>query len=262
MVSEYQNLLFEKDNGIGIVTINRPKALNALNEATVRELDKIIDVIEQDDSIKIVILTGSGEKSFVAGADIVEMKDKDAMAGRDWGILAQGVFNKLEGMSKPVIAAVNGFALGGGNELQMACDIRIASEKAKFGQPEVTLGITPGFGGTQRLSRLVSKGMAKKLLFTGDMIDAAEAYRIGLVDQLAPADKLMEEAKKLANTIMSRGPIAVKLCKSAVNRGINMDLYSAIQYEDEVWGLCFATADQKEGMKAFVEKRKPNFTGK
>ena len=262
MMSEYQNLLFEKDNGIGIVTINRPKALNALNEATVRELDKIIDVLEEDDSVKVVIITGSGEKSFVAGADIVEMKDKDAMAGRAWGILAQGVFNKLEGMSKPVIAAVNGYALGGGNELQMACDIRIASEKAKFGQPEVTLGITPGFGGTQRLPRLVSKGMAKKLLFTGDMIDAAEAYRIGLVDQLAPADKLMEEAKKLAKTIMSRGQVAVQLCKSAVNRGVNMDLASAIQYEDEVWGLCFATADQKEGMKAFVEKRKANFTGK
>jgi enoyl-CoA hydratase len=261
-MSEYQNLLFENDNGIGVVTINRPKALNALNEATVRELDKIIDVLAQDDSVKVVIITGSGEKSFVAGADIVEMKDKDAMEGREWGILAQGVFNKLEGLAKPVIAAVNGYALGGGNELQMACDIRVASEKAKFGQPEVTLGITPGFGGTQRLPRLVGKGMAKKLLFTADMIDAAEAYRIGLVDQLAPADQLMDEAKKLAKTIMSRGPIAVKLCKFAVNKGINMDLESAIQYEDEVWGLCFATADQKEGMKAFVEKRKASFIGK
>ncbi len=261
-MSEYQNLLFEKDQGIGIVTINRPKALNALNEATVRELAEIIDVLAQDDAVKVVIITGSGEKSFVAGADIVEMKDKTAMEGREWGILAQGVFNKLEGLSKPVIAAVNGYALGGGNELQMACDIRIASEKAKFGQPEVTLGITPGFGGTQRLPRLVGKGMSKKLLFTGDMIDAAEAYRIGLVDQIVAADQLMDEAKKLAKTIMSRGPLAVKLCKSAVNKGINMDLESGIAYEAEVWGLCFATADQKEGMKAFVEKKKASFIGK
>ncbi|MGE1061508.1 short-chain-enoyl-CoA hydratase [Megasphaera paucivorans] len=258
----YENLLIEKENGTAVVTINRPKALNALNEATVRELDKMIDEIEADQDVAVLIITGSGQKSFVAGADIVEMKDKNAMEGRDWGILAQGVFNKLENMKKPVIAAVNGYALGGGNELQMACDIRIAADNAKFGQPEVTLGITPGFGGTQRLPRLVSKGMAKKLLFTGAMIDAAEAYRIGLVDELVPADHLMAAAKKMAVKIQSVAPLAVQLCKSAVNRGINMDLQSGIQYEDEVWGLCFSTNDQKEGMQAFVEKRKAEFSGK
>jgi enoyl-CoA hydratase len=261
-MSEFQNLLFEKEEGIGVVTINRPKALNALNEATVRELDKIIDVLAEDSSVKVVVITGSGEKSFVAGADIVEMKDKTALEGREWGILAQAVFNKLENLPKPVLAAVNGFALGGGNELAMACDIRIASENAKFGQPEVSLGVTPGFGGTQRLPRLVGKGLAKEMLFTGDMIDAAEAYRTGLANKVVPADKLMTETKALAKKIMSRGPVAVKMCKSAVNEGMDMDLQSGVAYEAEVWGLCFATADQKEGMKAFVEKRKATFIGK
>lgn len=247
---------------MGLITINRPKALNALNEATIHELDTLLDRIAADDAVQVVIITGSGEKSFVAGADIVEMKDKNALESRAWGMLGQRVFTKLENLPQPVIAAVNGYALGGGNELQMACDIRIAAENAKFGQPEVTLGVTPGFGGTQRLPRLVGKGMAKKLLFTGDVIDAAEAYRIGLVDQLVPADQLLSAAKKLAHKIMSRGPIAVRLCKAAVNKGMNMDLESAIQYEAEVWGLCFATADQKEGMQAFVEKRKAEFGGK
>lgn len=261
-MSEYQNLLLEKENGIGIITLNRPKALNALNAATIYEMDGLLDIIAKDDSIKIVIVTGSGEKAFVAGADITEMKSMSAIEGRNWGKLAQSVFNKLENIPQPVIAAVNGFALGGGCELAMACDIRIASEKAKFGQPEVTLGITPGFGGTQRLPRLVGKGRAKELLFTGDMIDANEAYRIGLANKVVAADELLTAAKAMATKIMSRGPVAVQLCKAAVNEGLDMDLDSGIAYEAEVFGLCFATIDQKEGMTAFVEKRKADFISK
>lgn len=260
---EYTNLLLEIDSdGVAMVIINRPKALNALNAATIHELDQLFDELGANNDVKIVIITGSGEKSFVAGADILEMKDKTAIEGRQWGQLAQAVFSRIENLPKPVIAAVNGYALGGGCELAMACDIRIASEKAKFGQPEVSLGIPPGFGGTQRLPRLVGKGRAKELLFTGDMIDAAEAYRIGLVNQVVTAEELIEKAKTMAHKIMSRSPIAVQMCKSAVNLGLDVDLSSAIAYEAEVFGLCFATEDQKEGMTAFIEKRKPVFAGK
>jgi enoyl-CoA hydratase len=261
-MSEYVNLLFEKADGIGIVTVNRPKALNALNAATVKELDQMADQLAKDDEVQVVIITGGGEKAFVAGADITEMRPMSAIAGRTWAKLAQAVFNKIENLPKPVIAAVNGFALGGGNELAMACDIRIASEKAKFGQPEVSLGIPPGFAGTQRLPRLVGKGRAKELLFTGDMIDAAEAYRIGLANKVVAPEELMDAAKAMAKKIMSRAPLAVQICKSAVNEGLDVDLESGVAYEAEVFGLCFATDDQKEGMAAFVEKRKPNFSGK
>jgi len=190
------------------------------------------------------------------------MLPMSAVEGRKWAKFAQAVFNKIENFPRPVIAAVNGFALGGGCELAMACDIRIASEKAKFGQPEVSLGIPPGFGGTQRLPRLVGKGRAKELLFTGDMIDAAEAYRIGLVNQVAAPEELLNAAKAMAQKIMTRGPVAVELCKAAVNEGLDVDLESGVAFEAEVFGLCFATADQKEGMAAFVEKRKAVFTGK
>ena len=261
-MSEYANLLLEVENGIGIVTINRPKALNALNAATIYELDRMFTELETDDRVKVVILTGSGDKSFVAGADITEMQNMSAVEGRAWGRLAQAVFNKIENISKPVIAAVNGYALGGGCEIAMACDIRIASEKAKFGQPEVSLGIPPGFGGTQRLPRLVGRGRAKELLFTGDMIDAAEAYRIGLANKITAPEELLAAAKTMAQKIMSRAPIAVQVCKAAVNVGLDVDLASGVAYEAEVFGLCFATGDQKEGMAAFVEKRKPGFTGK
>ncbi|MDU4962188.1 MAG: short-chain-enoyl-CoA hydratase [Sporomusaceae bacterium] len=261
-MSTYENLLLEAENGIGIVSINRPKALNALNAATIYELDRMFDQLAADDAIKAVILTGSGAKAFVAGADITEMQPMSAIEGRSWAKLAQAVFNKIENLAKPVIAAVNGYALGGGCEIAMACDIRIAAETAKFGQPEVSLGIPPGFGGTQRLARLVGKGRAKELLFTGDMIDAAEAYRIGLVNKLtAPAD-LLDTAKALAQKIMSRAPVAVQVCKAAVNEGLDTDLESAVAYEAEVFGLCFATSDQKEGMAAFVEKRKAEFSGR
>jgi enoyl-CoA hydratase len=258
----YENLLFENDNGVGIITINRPKALNALNGTTLHELDRLGDQIAKDSSVRVVIITGSGEKSFVAGADITEMQPLSAIEARNWAKLGQDVFNKIENLPQPVIAAINGFALGGGCELAMACDIRIASDKAKFGQPEVSLGITPGFGGTQRLARLVGKGRAKELLFTGDIIDAAEAYRIGLVNKVVVPEELMNTVRAMAQKIMFRAPIAVQLCKAAVNEGLDVDLESGIAYEAEVFGLCFATVDQKEGMTAFVEKRQADFTGK
>lgn len=261
-MSGYENLLFEVENGIGVVTINRPKALNALNAATIYELDRMFTELGTDQTVKVVVLTGGGEKSFVAGADITEMQAMSAIEGRTWAKLAQAVFHKIENLPQPVIAAVNGYALGGGCEIAMACDIRIASDKAKFGQPEVSLGIPPGFGGTQRLARLIGKGRAKEMLFTGDMIDAAEAYRIGLVNKVATPEELMNTAKTMAQKIMSRAPVAVQVCKAAVNEGLDTDLDSAIAYEAEVFGLCFSTADQKEGMTAFVEKRKASFTGK
>ncbi len=259
---DYQNLLFVNQDGIGIITLNRPKALNALNGQLMLEISHLADEIAKDETVKVVIITGSGDKAFVAGADITEMQPMSAIEGRNWGKLGQATFAKIENLPQPVIAAVNGFALGGGCELAMACDIRIASERAKFGQPEVSLGITPGFAGTQRLARLVGRGIAKELLFTGDMIDAAEAYRIGLANRVVPAEQLMDTAKELAQKIMSRAPVAVQLCKAAVNEGMDMDQDSAVAYEAEVFGLCFATADQTEGMSAFVEKRKASFTGK
>ena len=251
----FANLLYENQDGIAVITMNRPKALNALNQETLDELNQVADMLAKDSTVQVVILTGSGDKAFVAGADIAQMQSMSAMEGRNFGKLGQAVFNKLENLPQPVIAAVNGFALGGGCELAMACDIRIASEKAKFGQPETGLGITPGFGGTQRLPRLVGKGRAKELLFTADMIDAAEAYRIGLVNKVVPPEELMEAAKALAGRIMKRSAAAVQLAKAAVNRGIEAGLENGIAYEAEVFGLCFATEDQKEGMTAFVEKR-------
>ena len=261
MTVNFANLLYENQDGIAVITMNRPKALNALNQETLDELNQVADMLAKDSTVQVVILTGSGDKAFVAGADIAQMQSMSAMEGRNFGKLGQAVFNKLENLPQPVIAAVNGFALGGGCELAMACDIRIASEKAKFGQPEVTLGITPGFAGTQRLPRLVGKGRAKQLLYTGDVIDAQEAYRIGLVNVVAPAEELMATAKVMAQKIQSRAAVAVQLCKAAVNEGLDTDLETGTAYEAEVFGLCFATADQKEGRAAFTEKRKAQFTG-
>ena len=259
---DYQNIIYSAENGIATITINRPKALNALNLATMTELKDVVAKIAVDPEVKVVIITGSGSKSFVAGADIVEMSTKNAVQGRTFGILAQDVFTRIENLPQPVIAAVNGYALGGGCELACACDFRYASENAKFGQPEVGLGITPGFGGTQRLPRVVGRGYGKELIFTAQMIDAQEAYRIGLVNKVVPQEQLMDEVKKTAKKIASNAKIAVQLAKAAVNRGINCDVITGIAYEAEVFGLCFATEDQKEGMAAFVEKRKANFTDK
>ena len=259
---EYTNLILEQNDAIAVLTINRPKALNALNADTLTELSTVLDELGRDSSVKVVILTGSGEKAFVAGADISQMKELNALEGRRFGQLGQATFRKLELMPQPVIAAINGFALGGGCELAMACDLRLASENAKFGQPEVTLGLTAGFGGTQRLPRLLGTGLASELLFTGDLIDAQEAYRIGLVNHVYPLETLMEEALKLANRIAGRAPAAVQLSKSAIQRGMNMDLDSAQAYEAEVFVLTFSTNDQKEGCTAFLERRKPIFEGR
>ncbi|MDF2883060.1 MAG: crt [Clostridiaceae bacterium] len=259
---EFNNVILEKCGKTAVVKINRPKALNALNTETLKELDIVITELEHDKNIFAVILTGEGEKAFVAGADITEMKGLSTIEGRNFGILGNKVFRRLENLDKPVIAAVNGFALGGGCELAMSCDIRIASTKAKFGQPEVGLGITPGFGGTQRLARLVGLGAAKELIYTAKVIKADEAYRIGLVNKVVEPEKLLDEAKELADTITAQAPVAVKLCKSAINRGIQCDIDTALAYESEVFGECFSTEDQKEGMNAFVERREKSFNNR
>ncbi|WP_442945437.1 short-chain-enoyl-CoA hydratase [Oceanirhabdus sp. W0125-5] len=254
----YENIKLSIENGIATITMDRPQALNALNSQTLKELNSIIDEVECNDDIRVLIITGSG-KSFVAGADISEMKDLNSVQGRKFGLLGNKIFRRLELLEKPVIAAVNGFALGGGCELAMACDIRIASSKAKFGQPEVSLGITPGFGGTQRLARLVGIGKAKELIFTGDMVRADEALRIGLVNNVVEPDELMNVAKEMAEKIKNNAPIAVAYSKVAINRGVEVDIETGLMYEGEVFGSCFSTEDQKEGMSAFLEKREKSF---
>lgn len=257
------NLLLEVENGIALLTINRPKALNALNSETLSELNTCLAELEGNEDVKVVILTGSGPKSFVAGADISEMVNATPAEGRKMGLLAREAFGRLENMPQVTIAAVNGFALGGGCEISMACDIRVASENAKFGQPECGLGILPGFGGTQRLPRLVGKGRAKELIFTCDMITADEAYRIGLANHVVPQDQLIDYCKAMAGRIMKNGPFAVTLAKQAINTGMDTDLDSGLKLEANLFGLSFSTADKKEGMTAFLEKRKEkHFIGK
>lgn len=248
-------ITYEVEGQIGIITINRPKALNALNSAVLDELDKALDAVDQE-AIRCLILTGAGEKSFVAGADIGEMSTLTKAEGEAFGKKGNDVFRKLETFPIPVIAAVNGFALGGGCEISMSCDIRICSENAVFGQPEVGLGITPGFGGTQRLARIVGTGKAKEMIYGARNIKAEEAYRIGLVNNVYPAEELMPAAKKLASTIARNAPIAVRNCKRAINEGIQVDMDQAIVIEEKLFGSCFETCDQKEGMNAFLEKRK------
>lgn len=251
-----ENILFEKREHIAVITICRPKALNALNSRTLMELNQALETILEDRDIYCAVITGSGEKAFVAGADISEMKDMNVFQARNFGILGNMVFRKIETLKIPVIAAVNGFALGGGCELALSCDIRIASENAKFGQPEAGLGITPGFGGTQRLARTVGTAKAKEMIYTAGSIGSEEAYRIGLVNKVVPPDKLMNEAVALANKIAANAPIAVQLCKSAINRGIQTDIDTGLNYESEVFAECFATQDQKDAMEAFVSKTK------
>ena len=248
-------VVLEQKGPIGVITMNRPEALNALNDQVLRELDAVLDQVENNDEILVAIVTGAG-RSFVAGADIGQMSTLTAAEGKKFGVLGNQVFLKLENLSKPTIAAVNGFALGGGCELCMSCDIRVASEKAKFGQPEVGLGITPGFGGTQRLARLVSPGMAKQLIYTARNIKADEALRIGLVNAVYPAAELMAAAEKMADTIAKNAPIAVRACKKAINEGLDVDMDEALVIEEKLFGSCFETADQAEGMGAFLEKRK------
>ena len=258
----YENVLLEREDRVAILTINRPKALNALNNDTLLEIKSAVLEVKEDSGVDLLIITGAGDKAFVAGADISFMQNLSAMEGRAFGALGQEAFRIIESLEKPVIAAVNGFALGGGCELAMCCDFRIASTSAKFGQPEVGLGITPGFGGTQRLPRLVGTGMAKQMLYTADAIDAKEALRIGLVNSVVEPEELMDFVKKIAKRILNKGQVAVRLSKIAANEGMQTDIDRGMTIEADVFGLCFATADQKEGMTAFVEKRKPQFTGK
>lgn len=246
---------YEQDGYVGLMTINRPKALNALNEEVLKDLDAAFAAVDLA-SARVIILTGEGEKSFVAGADIGAMSTMTKAAGESFGRFGNDIMRKIEVFPLPVIAAVNGFALGGGNELALSCDIRICSENAVFGQPEAGLGITPGFGGTQRLARIIGVGKAKEMIYGGRNIKADEAYRLGLVNAVYPQEELMAAAKKLAKTIAGNAPIAVRNCKKAMNDGLQVDMDQALTIEEALFGACFETEDQKEGMTAFLEKRK------
>lgn len=258
----FENLIVEQEGKIAIVYVNRPNALNALNSATVTELDRAFGDLENNDNVDVIILTGSGEKAFVAGADISYLKTLDPLSARDFALFGQQVLTRIENNKKPVIAAINGFALGGGCELAMACDIRIASSKAKFGQPEVNLGVLPGFAGSQRLPRLVGKGIAKELIYTADTISAEEALRIGLVNKVVSPEELLNSAKEMANKIASKAQTAIRLAKQAINEGLEMDSDRAYSHEANCFGFCFTTEDQKEGMAAFLEKRPAKFNSK
>jgi len=256
-----ETLLYEKMDNIGVLKINRPKALNAINAQVIEELDQVIDVIDSDRSLRVLIITGSGEKAFVAGGDIVDMSTMPASEAHKFAKRGQDVLRRLEIVKIPVIAAVNGYALGGGTELACACDFIYASEKAKFGQPEVVLGLMPGFGGTQRLARFVGLAMARELIYTGEQIDAKRAFELGLVNKICAPDKLMEEVLKTAKIIASRAPLAVAGCKEALNDGFDVGLDKGLAFECDLFGDLFDTEDMREGTKAFIEKRPANFTG-
>ncbi len=257
----YKTLMYEKKENIGLLTINRPEKMNAISQELTVELSLFLDEIENDDELRVIVITGAGDKAFVAGADINELVDRDARLGRRVSRERQEIFSRIENLHVPVIAAVNGYALGGGLELALACSIRICSEKAQFGAPEVKLGIIPGDGGTQRLPRLVGQGRAMEMIITGDFIDAQEAYRIGLVNKVFPPEKLKEEAMELAKKIASRPPLAVRYAKEAVNRS-QEDSASGFALESYLHALSCTTEDKKEGVSAFLEKRKGKFKGK
>lgn len=254
-VVEMEFITYEVEGQVGIITINRPKALNALNSAVLEELDAVLDGVDLQ-AVRALILTGAGDKSFVAGADIAEMSTLTKAEGEAFGKKGNDVFRKLETFPIPVIAAINGFALGGGCEISMSCDIRVCSDNAVFGQPEVGLGITPGFGGTQRLARIVGVGMAKQMIYTARNIKADEALRIGLVNAVYTQEELLPAAKKMAAGIAKNAPIAVRNCKKAINDGLQVDMDQALVIEEKLFGDCFESHDQKEGMSAFLEKRK------
>ncbi len=251
-----ENVLLEKQGHVSIITINRPKALNALNTATLQDLEEAVNTVAADKDTYVAVITGAGEKSFVAGADIVEMKDKSVEEAAEYGAYGNKIFRAIEQLHCPVIAAVNGFALGGGCELAMSCDIRVAAENAIFGQPEVGLGITPGFGGTQRLARLVPVGIAKEMIYTARNIKAAKALEIGLVNNVVPAEELMPTVMKMANGIAKNAPIAVAYAKKAINEGLQKDIDGGIAEEVEDFSACFATEDQTYGMECFVNRVK------
>ncbi len=256
---QFENLLFEEKNNIAKVIINRPDKLNALNNKTLKELNELFSFIQNSDSISVVIITGAGEKAFVAGADIKELAILNSQSGREFSQFGQSVFNKIENCNRPVIAAVNGFALGGGCELALACHIRLASENAKFGQPEVNLGIIPGYGGTQRLTRLIGKGLATEYILTGDMISANNALQIGLVNKVFAPEKLISETEKLAEKIISKGKKAVAASLKSINSVNNLLLEEGLNQEASEFGKCCGSTEFKEGTTAFLEKRKPNF---
>jgi len=262
MAYAYKNLICTLKDNIMLVQVNRPEVLNALNSSLFNEFYEVFTQMKEDDDVRVVILTGSGDKSFIAGSDVAEMSDCDLIGGRKFAL---GVYRGQQAIAlfpKPVIAAINGFAFGGGLEVAMCCDIRIASEKAKMANPEINVGIIPGGGGTQRLSRLVGVGRAKEIIFTCKTIDAQTAYRIGLVNHVVPPEQLLDEAFKMAQEIGSRSPVLVRLAKQAINIGQDLDLENALKTEIEIFAQCFGTEDGKEGLKAFVEKRKPNMVGK
>lgn len=256
----YQTIKYTKENGIGVATICRPEALNALNLTVIAELEELVSAVEKDEELGVFILTGEG-RSFVAGADIGEQAPFNIGEGRAWGRRGSSLFRRIEKLEIPTIAAVNGFALGGGCELALCFDMIIASEKAKFGQPEVSLGITPGFSGTQRLPRRIGVTFAKELIFTGRQVKADEAYRMGLVNQVTAPEALMDAAMEMAKSILKNAPVAVKYSKACIDRGLQMDIDDGIAVENELFAMCFATGDQKEGMQAFLEKRPADFKG-
>lgn len=258
----YNTLLYEKEDGIGIITVNRPKEFNAQNSEMLAELTALLTDIEADDEVRVIIITGSGDKAFIAGSDVKEMLPETSITIRKFHAANRLLLEKLEKLPKPVIAAINGFALGGGCELAMSCDLRIAAENARLGQPEINLGIIPGAGGTQRLTRLVGMARAKELIYTGDLIDAKTAFNIGLVNKVVPQNDLMSEAKVLAQKLLTKSSVALSLAKSAINGGWQTTLSSGLDLEMQCFALCFATEDQKEGMSAFIEKRKPHFKGR
>ena len=259
---EFKNTLYEKRDGMATITINRPEAMNALNAETIPEILSRLDDAEKDDNIKVVVITGAGEKAFCAGLDLKPMRDIKVIKAVEMSRLGQKLTLAIEELGKPVIAAINGYALGGGLELSMACDIRIVSEKARVGQPEVNVGLIPGWGGTQRLPRLVGKGIAKELIFTGKMIDAKTAERIGLVNMVVPPEKLMSAVNELADVIMSKPPIAIRLAKELINSSIETDQGTGLVHEAEAFGILSSTEDYREGVSAFIEKRKPEYKGK
>jgi enoyl-CoA hydratase len=258
----YENLLYEKKDAIAYITFNRPKVLNALNRRTVEELQQVLLDAKEDASVRVLILTGSGEKAFVAGADINELAQQTPVNGKEFSLFGQGVFHLLETIGKPSICAINGFALGGGCELALCCSIRLASKTAKLGQPEVKLGILPGYGGSQRMARLCGKGAAHELCLTGEMITADEAQRIGLVNRVYEPAELLPSAEAMAKKIIEKAPLAVKYCMEAIERGVEMPLEEGLFLEATLFGLCCATEDMREGTKAFLEKRPAQFHGK
>ena len=257
----YEHIIFQAEEGIATITFNRPRALNALNAELLEEFSKALDEIETDENIRVLVLTGSGDKSFVAGADITELATFSPLTAKNFAQKGHAIIAKLQQLPIAVIAAVNGFALGGGTEIAIACDFIYASENAKFGQPEINLGLIPGFGGTQRLPRLIGSNMAKELVFTGKMISATEAENIGLVNKVVPQDQLMEEVIKTAREIAFKGKASLRAAKQTINFGLNADLATGIHIEVEGFGLCFGSSDSKEGTSAFLEKRKPEFKG-